>query len=386
MAAIETSRRTKASRLHPHALAVRVNGTVRSELSHAVDEAEAAFLVFGASASLQWAGSFAGCSALRSLSMPSRKWFKFLLALMTMAMLAGNSVAQHDQAAATVVVKVPDGAKVYVKGDKDETEMIVNKTTCRFTSGKLEPGKPGYFFIDRVKYSKGDQELAETRKVRVFAGNTTELDLSDIAVPSKKLRTYQHWCEVAIIGNEWMPKVKDPKPIEIARAMKQIASEIDGLPVRGVDEDAVAVSQDTSEVLGKIAKFIEENDGLGRGAEAFIRGIYGDPFGVAKEMAADQKALNEAIERVNAKRKKTRALLTARYDIEFTLEIPVMSQDSTGIPKASPKKYKVTVAKFVDGKWRPEPSLGYEGTDYSAAEAIYEKYRKGDWNAEWDAR
>jgi tetratricopeptide (TPR) repeat protein len=220
---------------------------------------------------------------------------------------------------ATVVVKVPDGAKVYLVPAEDRVqEMAVNKTECRFTSREsLDPEKPGYFYTVRVKYSAEGRDFTETRKVRVFADKTTELDLSDIEAPSKKLRTYQYWCEVGVIGNEWMPKAKDVKPIEYAHALKQIASEMDGLPVRGVDEDAVSAMQDMSEVLGKMAKFIEENNGLGRGGEAFIRGMLGDPFGVAQEVAADQKALKDALEKATTKIKKTRSVLTARYDIEF---------------------------------------------------------------------
>ncbi len=51
------------------------------------------------------------------------------------------------------------------------------------------------------------------------------------------------------------------------------------------------------------------------------------------------------------------------------------------------KKYLVTVRKFDNGGWREEPSLGYEGDDHLAAEAVYTKHKgMGDYNAVWERR
>jgi hypothetical protein len=235
-----------------------------------------------------------------------------------LAIPAGEEDTWDSDNTAKVVIKVPEGARVFVGGDKNQSEAPVKKTECRFSSAiQLNPGEPDYYCTVRVKYTAGEKEYSETRKVRMFAGKTTELDLSDLASPSKKLRTYNYWCEVNVIANEWLPKSKDAKAIEFARAIKRIAIEIDDLPVRYVDEEAVRVIQDMAEHLGKMVQFFEENDGAGRVGEAVLRGFFGDPFGVAREVTAEQKSLSKDGERVRARLKKMRAILTARYNIEF---------------------------------------------------------------------
>lgn len=90
---------------------------------------------------------------------------------------------------------------------------------------------------------------------------------------------------------------------------------MDDLPARGVDEDAVVA--DACAAMSKLAKFAEENAGDGRAGEAFLRGLLGDPLGVAAEVAAEQKAVKEALEKAAAGAKKARKVLTARYDLEF---------------------------------------------------------------------
>lgn len=237
--------------------------------------------------------------------------------LKSFELLTAAELALVDRA--KVVLKVPDGARVYLKSaDGKEQEMPVEKSECRFNSANtLQRDKPGYHFTVRVTHTVDGRSYSETRKLRIFANTTTEADMSDLMSPSKKLRTFRYWCEVGTICNEWMPKGKDAKLADFARAFKQISAEIGDLSVRSVDEDAIGAAHDLSAVLTKMAKYATENDGIGRGGEAFLRGLFGDPLGVALEVAAEQRALKMSFDEVTAKLQRNRALLSSRYDLEF---------------------------------------------------------------------
>ena len=87
--------------------------------------------------------------------------------------------------------------------------------------------------------------------------------------------------------------------------------------MRGVDEEGLTCIQDMSNVFAKMANWVEKNKSADRAVEAFIRGAKGDPFGVAKEVIGEQRAITEEVQRVDILLRQTRARLTSRYEIEF---------------------------------------------------------------------
>lgn len=215
---------------------------------------------------------------------------------------------------ATVVIRVPVGAEVTVQGDG----MAVEAGECRFTTpNDLDPAAPGHGYDIKVTYSAGGKTYTDARKLRVYPNRTSDLDLTDLAAPDKKRRTFQYWCAVQASGDEWMTWANARTAADLAHAAKMMAAEFDALPVRGVDEDAVAVVADVCAAMTKLSKFVAENAGAGRAGEAFLRGLLGDPLGVAAEVAAEQKAVKGALEKAAAGAKKARKILTARYDLEF---------------------------------------------------------------------
>ncbi len=169
----------------------------------------------------------------------------------------------------------------------------------------------------KVTLLKDGKEISENRKVLISANKVTTVDLSDLGSPDKKLRTWQYWAEAKKkIHEEWSPN-KDAKTAAFLNAAQTIATEIGDLPTLGVDEDAVTVIQDEAEVLSKIVKISRASQSPDRMFEAFVRGYNGDPFGVAKEINAERIAIGERFEALLSKSKKTRALLTSRYNVEF---------------------------------------------------------------------
>jgi tetratricopeptide (TPR) repeat protein len=108
--------------------------------------------------------------------------------------------------------------------------------------------------------------------------------------------------------------------------------------------------------------------------------------GIRYATFAASSALEALRNVVQAKRRKVLAVLVTTAVSVFTVLALLIA---IGLYHAAPSKttYRVTVHRFVDGKWREEPSLGYMGNDYSAADAIYRKYQGvKDWNATWADR
>jgi uncharacterized protein (TIGR03000 family) len=85
-----------------------------------------------------------------------------------------NASAQ-EQASATVVVTVPDGARLYF--DKDRTEQTGTKRT--FATPPLNFGT-AYEYTLKVELSRDGKEWTKTRKIIVRAGETTHVDFSDL--------------------------------------------------------------------------------------------------------------------------------------------------------------------------------------------------------------
>ena len=87
---------------------------------------------------------------------------------------AGPSQASQNPNVATLEVRVPDGAEIWIEGDK--TSMT--GTMRRFTSPALEPGK-SYTYDVKAKWTDSSgKEVERTRTVKVAAGARVGVDFN----------------------------------------------------------------------------------------------------------------------------------------------------------------------------------------------------------------
>ena len=215
---------------------------------------------------------------------------------------------------ANVVIKLPEGAKVLVQNQP----MSVTGSECRFQSAdRLDSSIPVYFYDVTAVLTVNGMKHAESRKIYIFPNETTESDFTDLLTPNKKLRTYEYWCALVKVEKAYSAFITDARGNDYVKALRQLASIFENASTRGVDEEAVGAFLESGECLSKLATFIERNNGIDAPLEAFIRGMLGDPLGVINEYNADQRAVKETIDRAHAKMTRMRAILTARYDIEF---------------------------------------------------------------------
>ncbi|MBL8792789.1 MAG: hypothetical protein JNM56_02685 [Planctomycetia bacterium] len=209
-----------------------------------------------------------------------------------------------------VVIKGPSGGKIRI-GD---FELQPQGNLFKFTTRKeLKPSVP-YYYMVIIEADIQGMVFSETRKLRLRAGGTVTVDFSDIDVPNKKQRTLEYWSEVRQILADVNPG-KDAAPQDVARALRNGTRAIDDLPLRGVDPGAVSCIMDLVEAANSLARAIDNNSD--RGVEAFVRGFFGDPLGVAQEVAAEQRAIAIKIDKAVENCKRMRAVLTERYDVEF---------------------------------------------------------------------
>jgi hypothetical protein len=69
--------------------------------------------------------------------------------------------------------------------------------------------------------------------------------------------------------------------------------------------------------MHRTADFIETNNDAANFGEAFLRGLAGDSFGKAIEGFQDVQAWERELKEIAQSLSDTRALLSARYGIEF---------------------------------------------------------------------
>lgn len=138
------------------------------------------------------------------------------------------------------------------------------------------------------------------------------------AKASRKLenRTLIYWKQVGgIINNPRLPAGHDP-----ARASRQLrfaANKIEACSTLGVDEDVVGWALDLAIVLRECADFIERSNSPALLIEAIVRGSRGDPFGTVIETNEEARQVRARLEQVQQNGVRMRAILTARYGIQF---------------------------------------------------------------------
>lgn len=106
-------------------------------------------------------------------------------------------------------------------------------------------------------------------------------------------------------------------PDRQVRAFRHAARVIRNNPTLGVDPELVGWALRMATVLEQRADLIEASQSPALLAEAFIRGMDGDPFGAAIEWNQAERSWMANSRAVMQERYQVRATLTARYGIEF---------------------------------------------------------------------
>ncbi len=159
-------------------------------------------------------------------------------------------------------------------------------------------------------------------------------------------RTHQKLADVGeLVDDAQTPKRMATAMKDAAVSLRDLGREINRLPVKAVDGDAVNYAAQTGELmqdagslfadfgefLGEVNGFVDESKSFGAGAEAFVRGFLGDPLGPfndanqkMKQFDARRRALLDRFSALDTKGNKldsleltTRATLGKRYGKEF---------------------------------------------------------------------
>jgi hypothetical protein len=157
-----------------------------------------------------------------------------------------------------------------------------------------------------LKTAKRDQQRG--------SGATSEVELTPEQL--KAQRTLEYWYQIT------HPRGKDPgraptEPKQLASMFRQCAASIEALPTANVDLDAVRCGLRWKAWMYRTADFIETDSAAAVFGEAFLRGLAGDPFGKAIEVFQQDQAWELELKEAGQSLSDTRALLSARYDIEF---------------------------------------------------------------------
>lgn len=131
---------------------------------------------------------------------------------------------------------------------------------------------------------------------------------------SKKRRTFDFWLAMRAIGYSISKELAIMKSEDAMNEIRRVSRELKDLPTVGIDFDAVQSLLQVAHTLDDMSLLIERGDRFG---EAFVRGLMGDPFGVAKEALSDSKDVDDKLRQASRMMEMVRAKLTDRYEIEF---------------------------------------------------------------------
>lgn len=127
--------------------------------------------------------------------------------------------------------------------------------------------------------------------------------------------TWDYWNAIRAVHKSVPRDVRSPA--QAASAVEQIALRIEKLPTLNVDIDAVACGHDLANFWRDAGQQIRRRNSANVMAESFLRGLSGDPFGTAVQELQRQKEFNAEAAAVMDRCRRTRAVLTARYGVEF---------------------------------------------------------------------
>ncbi len=128
--------------------------------------------------------------------------------------------------------------------------------------------------------------------------------------------TLAYWDGLNSVPGRLAPELKREPAVQV-RALRQAAAVIRGEPTLGIDADLVAWALRMADLLEERAALIEQSRSPALLAEAFARGLAGDPFGVGIELNQAQRQWVAAARAHYQALHRLRATLTARYGVQF---------------------------------------------------------------------
>jgi hypothetical protein len=131
----------------------------------------------------------------------------------------------------------------------------------------------------------------------------------------KGKKTLAYWKNVADIFEKEMDGVTDKSPVDKQlTAMRNLVRRINDLSARGVDEDAIEISEKMVKLFKRIGDYTNDYGDGDRAFKSGLRdGINKNPTRVIDEKKAIFKQRDETKEAAT----KTRKRLEARYDLDF---------------------------------------------------------------------
>jgi hypothetical protein len=128
--------------------------------------------------------------------------------------------------------------------------------------------------------------------------------------------TTRYWIQTAQI----LASLNQEKATDAATSVQHLratADSLERLPTVGVDTDAVSCGLEVAKLLREIAAIGERGNDPSLLIEALVRGASGDPYGTSLEIMQSQRAIRERVQAVQQYAAETRAILSARYGVEF---------------------------------------------------------------------
>lgn len=212
-----------------------------------------------------------------------------------------------------VWVKGPQGATVSL-GDWSETlkDVPLGIRTQDLPTDRETP------FDVSLQISVDGQTTRDRIRIWTVGGTEPTADFSDFKTPDTATRTLRYWESCTKTFNRHMSDAERTQDhVQRTKKLTQISGEIRTTPSRGVDPDVVSkwlALVTASDDLLTDRRRVENGDVA---AEAFLRGLMGDPFGTAHDVQLQEKANAEAFKKAFAELKNMAPVLTAKYGTEF---------------------------------------------------------------------
>jgi hypothetical protein len=149
----------------------------------------------------------------------------------------------------TLQILVPEGAVVSLG---DWKPLVVRGATILNNIAPLKPGQVASSTI-KIEYVVDGKTYSEEGTFCIEAGTGSEWDCRDMVTPDKLARTARYVTTCRGIIRRNLDRLTDKASLaEQGAAYVSIAQQIDGLPVRGVDEDAVKLNLYVAERFSQI--------------------------------------------------------------------------------------------------------------------------------------
>jgi len=128
--------------------------------------------------------------------------------------------------------------------------------------------------------------------------------------------TFAYWLR---INEAFQPlaKLNSQQASAASQLFGQVAAQLKGIPTLGVDLDAVDCALTLARAFDAMATFLESSNSPAMLLDAFIRGYQGDTLGIYNELSVANRQVGELMRGAANRCDEVRALLTARYGVEF---------------------------------------------------------------------